>query len=133
MEGLAAMALSKGGAIEAAKTLWLRQYQESPRADIKENARNHLLSLKVSEDLWTLEFLIGKFKERYGKFPAGLQDLAPETRLPFATADPLGTPYSYDRETGKVGLDPKTGVRFLAVPEDYRSAFMEKLLQTAPG
>ncbi len=133
MEGLAAMALSKGGAIEAAKSLWLRQYQESPRADIKENARNHLLSLKVSEDLWTLEFLIGKFRERHGNFPAELQDLAPETRLPFATSDPLGTPYSYERETGRVGLDPKTGVRFLAVPEDYRSVFMEKLLRTVPG
>jgi hypothetical protein len=37
MEGLAAMSLSKGGAMEAAKALWL-PIQESPRVDIKQNA-----------------------------------------------------------------------------------------------
>jgi tetratricopeptide (TPR) repeat protein len=130
MEGLAAMSLSKGGAVEAAKALWLRQYQESPRADIKENARNHLLSIQVSEDLWTLEFLIERFRERHGTFPATLQDLPQEAPLRFAASDPLGTPYLYDRGTGKVDLSAQTQVRYLAVPADYRDAFMERLTRS---
>jgi hypothetical protein len=130
MEGLAAMSLSKGGAMETAKALWLQQYQGSPRADIRENARNHLLSIQVSEDLWILEFLIGRFKERRGTFPATLQDLSQDAPIRYATSDPLGTPYHYDSGTGEAGLDAQTKVRYLAVPAGYRDAFMEMLAQT---
>jgi hypothetical protein len=60
-------------------------------------------------------------------FPATLQDLSQDTSLRFAMSDPLGTPYLYDRETGSVKLSEQTRVRYLAVPPDYRVAFMERL------
>src|SRR6185503_10032634 len=69
MEGLAAMALSKGGAVETARSLWQRQFQESNRADLKENAKNHLLSLQTDEQIWTLEFLLEKYRKKTGAFP----------------------------------------------------------------
>jgi hypothetical protein len=52
---------SKGRALETARSLWQRQYQESNRADVRDNAMNHLLSIQVAEDLRTLELFIGKY------------------------------------------------------------------------
>lgn len=127
MEPLAAMAFSKSGAMDAAKALWQRQYQESSRADVKGNARNHLLSIQVAEDLWTLEYLLNRYRERLGRYPRKLEDLVGEGWLRYVPSDPLGTPYSYNRDDGKVQLSPQTKVRYLAVPDSYREAFVEHL------
>ncbi len=127
MEALAAMAYSKSGAMDAAKILWQRQYQESTRADLRENARNHLLSIQVAEDLWTLEYLLGKYRERKGSFPQSLEDLVREGLLRFVPSDPLGTPYLYDRKDGSVRLSPRTKVRYLDVPASYRDAYIDRL------
>jgi hypothetical protein len=127
MEGLAASALSKGGAMETAKALWERQYQESSRADIRENARNHLLSIQVAETLWTLEFFIKRYQGRTGEFPRKLEDLVQAGWLKTIPADPLGTPYEYNRKEGTVSLSPQTKVRYLDVPETYREAYLKHL------
>jgi len=120
MPGLAAMALSKGGAIEIAIGLWQRQYQESTRADVKENARNHLLSFQVAKDLWTLELLVERYWEKTGSAPRSLQELVRGQKRRYALVDPLGIPYQYDPQTGVVKLSPKTKVRYLKIPEIYK-------------
>jgi hypothetical protein len=127
MEGLAASALSKGGAMETAKTLWQRQYQESDRADIKENARNHLFSIEIAETLWTLEYFVGKYRERAAAYPAELNDLVQAGFLRAMPDDPLGTPYQYDRKTGQVSLSPQSKVTYLGAPPGYRENFLENL------
>ncbi len=123
MPGLAAMSLSKGGAIEIAISLWQRQYEESTRENIRDNARNHLLSIQVARDLWSLEFLIEKYKSKTGAFPASLQELVRGQTRKYATADPLGTPYRYDPQTGTVRLSPDTKVHYLQIPETYKQSF----------
>ncbi|HYK89267.1 MAG TPA: hypothetical protein VE398_10880 [Acidobacteriota bacterium] len=130
MAALAAMAFSKSGAMDMAKALWQRQYQESSRADVKDNARNHLLSIQVAEDLWTLEYLLKKYHQRTGRFPQKLENLVGEGWLRYIPTDPLGTPYVYDRQNGMASLSPQTKVRFLRVPDAYRDAFMESLART---
>lgn len=120
MAGLAAMSLSKGGAIEVAIALWQRQYQEANRADVRENARNHLLSFQVARDLSTLELLVKKFRAKTGSFPGSLQELVRGQTRRYATVDPLGTPYEYDPQTGIVGLSADTKVRYLPVSETYK-------------
>jgi len=127
MEGLAAMGLSRSGAVETAKTLWQHQYQESTRADVRENARNHLLSIQVAEDQWTLEFFLNKYREHAGNFPQRLDDLVRAGFLRYIPQDPLGTPYQYDPKEGKVRLGFQTRVRRLEVPEAYRQAYLERL------
>ncbi len=127
MKGLAAMAFSKGGAIETAKSLWQHQYQESNRADIKENARNHLVSIQVAEEIWTLEFLIEMFHAKTQSLPRSLNDLVDAGFLKDVPMDPLGTPYQYDPKTGGVELNTGSKVRYLEVPDYYREAFREKL------
>ena len=129
MEGLAAMAYSKGGELETARALWQRQYQESSRPDVRENATNHLRSLQVAEDLWALEFVLDRYRRRTGAFPSGLDELVRVGLLKFVPTDPLGTPYQYDREEGKVRLSPQTKVRYLEVPESYRETYLARLTQ----
>jgi hypothetical protein len=127
MEGLAAMAMSRGGAVETARALWQRQYQESDRPDVRTNARNHLASIQVNEDLWTLEFFLEEYARKFGRFPARLEDLVAARLLPVLPRDPSGFPYLYDRATGKVQLDPTSKVRFLKIPFDYKDEFRRKL------
>ena len=122
MEPLAAMSLAKGGAIQVAKALWENQYRESPRADVRENARNHLLSIEVARDLWSLEFLIEKYRAKTKSFPGSLQELARGKQSSYRIADPLETPYRYDPNTGEVSLSPESKVKYLHVPQSYRES-----------
>jgi tetratricopeptide (TPR) repeat protein len=129
MAGLAAMSLTKGGAIEVARALWQQQYNESTREDIKENARNCLISLEVAEDLWTLEFLLGVYRLENGMFPRSLEDLSSGESRKIIQADPLGTPYDYDPETGAVSLSPQSEVIYIEIPDSYKEDFQSTLVQ----
>ncbi len=120
MEGLAAMALSRGGAMDVAISLWKRQLEESDRANIRENARNHLLSIRVARDIWTMEILLDQHSRRYGSLPASLKELAGRLGRSLPLIDPLGTPYVYNPETGEVKLSPESKVRYLEVPESLK-------------
>ena len=120
MAGLAAMSLSKGGAVEVAIALWKRQYEEATRADVRENARNHLLSFQVARDLATLESLLEKFRTKTGSFPRSLQELVRGQTRRYATVDPLGTPYDYDPETGNVWLSLDTRIKYVPVQQAYK-------------
>ncbi|HTY62374.1 MAG TPA: hypothetical protein VMG30_08965 [Acidobacteriota bacterium] len=120
MAGLAAMSMSKGGAIEVAMALWQRQYRESDRADIRENARNHMMSFQVAKDLWTLEFLLDRYRAASGSFPPSLQELLRGRKRKYATADPSGIPYDYNPQTGAIRLSPQSKIRYLKVPEAYK-------------
>jgi hypothetical protein len=133
MQGLAAMSMSKGGAMEAARSLWQRQYQESDRVDVRENALNHLLSIQVAEDLWTLEYLIQKYLQKTGILPWRLGDLVRAGLAKRIPLDPLGMPYQYLPERSEVRLDPHSQIRYLAMPAIYREAFLEKLARQNPS
>jgi hypothetical protein len=127
MEGLAASALSNGGAVETAKTLWQKQYQESDRADIKENARNHLYSIQIAESLWALEYFIDRYHDRMAAYPSELGDLVQAGYLRAVPVDPLGNPFKYDSKTGRIILNPQSKLTYLGAPPGYREAFLENL------
>jgi hypothetical protein len=127
MKSLAAVSLSKGGAMETARALWNHQYRESTRADVRENARQHLLSMQVAEDLWTLEFLLEKYHEKTGAYPRNLEELVQEKPQRYNTADPLGVPYQYNPNTGRVRLNPESEIRNQESLAAYKEAFRSKL------
>ncbi len=124
MAGLAAQAFSRGGSMDLARALWRQQYEESTRDDIRENAKNRLLSLQVAEDLWTLERHLAAYRHRNGAWPRRLGDLPARRSGLLPAADPLGTPYAYDPATGAVGLGPQSKVVYLEIPESYREEFL---------
>jgi hypothetical protein len=127
MEGLAAMGLSRGGAVETARALWERQVQNSPSREVRENANNHLLSMRTDELLWTIEFFAEKYAAARGRFPGRLDDLVEARYLASVPTDPSGVPFEYDAAAGTARLSPRTGVRYLKVPYDYREAYRRKL------
>ena len=127
MAGLAASALSQGGAIETAKYLWRRQLEGSEREDVRDNARNHLASIQVDEDIWTLEFVLEQYVARHGSPPPSLETLVRAGHLRFLARDPSGVPYRYDAATGKVSLSPQSKVRYLSLPYNYRESFLAQL------
>jgi hypothetical protein len=133
MEGLAASALSKGGVVETAKTLWQRQYQESDRADIKENARNHLFSIQIAETLWALEYFIEKYYERFAAYPSELNDLVKANYLRALPVDPLGNSYEYDARTGIVERNPESKITYLGAPPGYREEYLKNLEKLIAG
>jgi tetratricopeptide (TPR) repeat protein len=120
MEGLAAMSLSKSGGLRIAISIWERQLKESNQTSIKENARNHLLSVRVASELWTLESLAERYKQKYGSLPRDLREAVRGQSRLYPLADPLGTPYQYDSATGSVRLSPGSKVVYLEIPESYR-------------
>jgi tetratricopeptide (TPR) repeat protein len=128
MSALAAKAFSQGDSMDLARSLWQQQYEETTRADIRENARNRLVSLQVAEDLWTLEYLLQAYRTANGKYPRSLSELSSPTVGKLPTADPLGTPYRYDPESGSVSLSPQTKVHYLEVSENYKADFLKNLL-----
>jgi hypothetical protein len=120
LEPLAAMSLSKGGSFEMAVALWQRQYQESKRADVKENARNHLISFAVARDVWRLEFLLQKYRAKNNSLPRTLQELVRGKEEKYSIVDPLGWPYDYDPQTGFIWLSAASKVTYIQVPPAYK-------------
>jgi hypothetical protein len=123
MGSLAAASLSKGGAMDVAVYLWQRQYKESTRADVRENAGNYLVSLQVAKDLWTLEILAERFKEKSGSWPGSIDEFLQNQRRRYNSADPLGVPYLYEPQTGSFKLNPESKVRYLKIPDSYKQEF----------
>ncbi|MBM3190074.1 MAG: hypothetical protein FJZ90_15305 [Chloroflexi bacterium] len=131
MEGLAAAGFSRGGELETAKLIWKQQAEHSGRAEIRENARNHLDSIQVNETLWTMEFVIEKYRERLGRYPGELQDLVRAGLLRSVPVDPSGVPYGYEPSNGNIHLGAGSRVRYLSVPAAFRDSYLQKLEQWA--
>jgi tetratricopeptide (TPR) repeat protein len=129
MEALAASALSRGGAVDIARELWRRQLEDSTREDVRVNARNHLASIQVDEDIWSLEFFVELYAGRNGSLPPRLESLVLGGLLRYVPKDPSGAPYEYEPSSGKVRLGPDSKVRYLALPYDYRESFRARLAQ----
>jgi tetratricopeptide (TPR) repeat protein len=128
MAPLAAMAHTQGGSIDIAIALWQKQYQESTRKDVKENAWNHLISFDIARDLWTLEFLINQYHFNTDSYPQSLEEVV-RGRKQFRTVDPSGVPYDYDPVWGTVSLGVTSKIKYIKVPDIYKESFIKKNLQ----
>ena len=116
LPNLAAVTLTKGGAYEISVALWQRQYREATQPNARENARNHLINLRVIQDLKLLESLVEQYKNATGSYPPSLGDLIRDQARRIPIKDPLGTPYEYDPQTGKVELSLDSRVVYIKNP-----------------
>jgi len=110
LKSLAAEVLSKGGERDIARRMWREMYETSDGA-IKENARTHLLILDAADAAARLSALVVRFHERAGRLPRALGELhaAGLTREPLV--DPIGVPFDYDSQTGKVEVSRRSYLR----------------------
>jgi tetratricopeptide (TPR) repeat protein len=128
LSGLAAASVTRGGDLAVAIALWQDRFLQSTRENEKETALNRLISFKVAQDFWGWQALAEKYREENGVYPESLQILAEKHGLRYSLADPLGTPYEYDSQTGEVSLNDDTEVHYLRVPDIY----MNSLVEAAP-
>jgi tetratricopeptide (TPR) repeat protein len=90
---LAAQMAEHSGDFDTARMMWTATYQNSHDKLIRQNAVEHLRSLRVDEDVTHLQEVVTRFGERRGRLPASMSELAAAEGLPGIPADPDGHPY----------------------------------------
>jgi hypothetical protein len=111
LKNLAAEILGKGGEREIARRMWREMFEQSEGA-IKENARAHLKILEAADTADRLSAVAGVFRQRNGRWPRSLGELADAGLVPRAALlDPIGIPYEYDAVTGTVRVSITSALR----------------------
>lgn len=109
---LAAQMAEHAGDFETARMMWTATYQNSHDKLIRQNAVEHLRSLRVDEDVTHLQEAVTRFGERRGRLPASMSELAAAEGFPGIPADPDAHPY-------KLMPDGRIEVQ---VPDDFSFA-----------
>jgi len=106
MPVLAARMAQHAGEFDTARMLWYTAYQNTSQPDIRQNAVQHLVALRVDEDVTRLEEIVDKYRQQEGSLPATMKDLERAGFIRGAPADPNGRPYKLTAD-GKVEVqDP---------------------------
>ena len=110
LKSLAAELLGKGGERGIARRMWREMYEQSEPGAIKTNALNHLMVLDAADAADRLNAAVEVFRQRAGRPPSSLGELASArlARGPFV--DPSGVPFDYDGRTGRVSVSPRSTV-----------------------
>jgi len=90
---LAARMAEHAGNFDTARMLWSATYENSRDKQIRENAVEHLRSLKVDEDVTHLQEAVTRFGQKTGRLPASMTELAQAEGLGGLPVDPDGKPY----------------------------------------
>src|ERR1700722_10746639 len=93
MRILAARMAEHAGDIETARILWTETLESNHDDQIKANAAEHLRGLKVDEDVINLEAAVERFKQRTGRLPLTMFELASAEGIAGIPVDPDGNAY----------------------------------------
>jgi tetratricopeptide (TPR) repeat protein len=93
MKLLAAQMAEHAEDYATARMLWMATYESSTQTDIRQNALEHLRSIKVDEAVTSLQNAVTRFIQQSGRAPASLWELAAAEHLPGIPVDPDGNPY----------------------------------------
>jgi len=107
MKLMAARIVERGDTRETSRYLWTEIFQSSQDPSVKENAKVHLILLKVDDDLEHLNELLDEFAKRAGRRAENIKDLISVGLLPGFPADPDGFAYVIGA-SGKAEVNPKS-------------------------
>jgi hypothetical protein len=107
MKLMAARIVERGDSRETSRYLWTEIFQSSQDPSIKENAKVHLILLKVDDDLEHLNALLDDFAKRAGRRAQNIRDLIDVGMLPGFPADSDGFAYVIGT-SGKAEINPKS-------------------------
>jgi tetratricopeptide (TPR) repeat protein len=93
MKILAAQMAQHAEDFQTARLLWTAAYQSTKEADIRQNALEHLRSIRVDEDVTNLQNAVTRFVNNNGRIPASLWEVAAAEHLQGIPVDPEGNPY----------------------------------------
>ncbi len=121
MKVMAAQMAEHAGEYSTARMLWTATYETNREKDIRDNALEHLRSIKVDEDVSNLQDAVTRFQERTGRLPANMQELAAAEHLPAVPVDPDGNPYVMSPE-GRVLVENPESFLFITqgLPPGYK-------------
>jgi len=104
MKAMAAKIAAEGESYEISFELWNDIYKTTTDKQIKENAKTHLLLLRVHEDCKKLDQLADEYDKRFGHRPKGVGELRQAGLVQGDPVDPLGYEYVFD-DQGKAVLN----------------------------
>jgi len=90
---LAAQMAEHASDYSTARMLWTATYESSDQPIIRQNALEHLRSIKVDEDVKHLEEAVTRFEQANGRPPLTMWELAAAEHLPGLPIDPDGVPF----------------------------------------
>lgn len=93
MKTMAARMRERSGDLETARYMWTNIYETSTQTTMKENAREHLIAIKVQDDLQHLRPVLASYTQRNGVCPANWQQVIGAGLLPGSPLDPADNPY----------------------------------------
>src|SRR5271166_3637194 len=104
---LAARMAQHAGEFDTARMLWFTTYQNTKEPQIRENAVQHLLALRVDEDVTRLEQVVENYRAKTGRLPVSMGDLERAGFIRGQQVDPKGHPYKLMPD-GRIEVeDPK--------------------------
>ena len=120
MKLLAAQMAEHADDYATARMLWTATYESSNEWNIKQNALEHLRSIKVDQEVGQLQDAVTRFVQRNGRLPSSLWEVAAAEHLPGIPLDPDGHPYELSAE-GQVLVSQPDQFPFITkgVPPDY--------------
>ena len=120
MKIMAAQMAMHAGDFDTARMLWTATYESSSEVNIKQNAVEHLRSLRVDEDITNLQAAVKRYTERTGVVPFSMSAVASAEHISGVPLDPDGHPYVLTWD-GKVQVQNPDDFPFITMglPEGY--------------
>jgi hypothetical protein len=118
---MAALMAQHTGNLDTARALWTATYQTATDKNIRDNAFEHLIALRVDQDVTRLQDAVAAFQQRTGSLPGTMLELAAAEGWPGLPADPDHVPYVI-KSDGKVQVQSPDHFPFitLGVPPGYK-------------
>jgi tetratricopeptide (TPR) repeat protein len=110
-----------------ARMLWTATYESSTETNIRQNALEHLRSIKVDEEVTSLQDAVTRFEQQSGRLPTSFWELAAAEHLPGIPVDPDGNPYELSVD-GHILVEHPDDFPFITkgVPPNYKPSGLPK-------
>ena len=106
---LAGITRASGGDRQGAKQL-LAELLTSEEPHLRQAAEHGLAQLRALDAIDALQGLVNRYRAHTGQLPQGWSDVVRVGLLRGLPADETGTPFTFDPETGRVGLSASSGL-----------------------
>jgi hypothetical protein len=126
---LAGQMAEHAGDLQTARAMWSLTYETAQERSIRANAAAHLRALRVDEDVPTLEMMAARYRQKTGRLPSSLGELAQWSGRRDIPIDPLGNPYKLMPD-GRVEVQNPDDFPFIqkGTPPRYKPPKMPKFL-----
>ena len=110
VRSMAAVTAAQGGNRRASRLLWQIQLENAESEWVRSEAKRRLQQLDAMDQIDALTDASRQFASRHGRIAGSWRELAQAGLIRGEPADPTGTPYVLDQQTGVVSLSPESSL-----------------------